>query len=156
MMRVQVTGYHIFVIYLGLGLVVCLKGKNFPSSVNVYFPHSFYFESYKVYSGHTHIGHNSASKYWLLTPLENSHVGHTHTRPQLRKQMLIIDSSWEFPCCSFIYIRKIIQIMFCIIFFFFNSEKMLKCYHQFYYKKITVKCLQINVTINVTNVPFTK
>ena len=44
------------------------KGFEFPSSVNVYIPHSFYFESYKVYSGHT------------------------HTRPQLRKQILIIDS----------------------------------------------------------------
>ena len=144
MMRVQVTGYHIFVIYLGLGLVVCLVGKDLNSQVQwmSIFPIPFTSKVIKYIQVTLTLGHNSTSKYWLLTPFKNSHVGHTHTRPQLRKQILIIDSFWEFPCCSHIYIREIIQIMFCIIFlfsfFFFlflNSEKMLKCHHQFYYKK---------------------
>ena len=106
MMRVQVTGYHIFVIYLGLGLVVCLVGKDLNSQVQwmSIFPIPFTSKVIKYIQVTLTLGHNSASKYWLLTPFKNSHVGHTHTRPQLRKQMLIIDSSWEFPCCSFIYI----------------------------------------------------
>ena len=142
MMRVKVTCYHIFVIYLGLGLVVCLVGKDLNSQVQwmSIFPIPFTSKVIKYiqvtltqattpqanidYWLHLKIpmlvtltlGHNSASKCWLLTPLENSHVALLYIYSKNHSNHVLHHFSFFF-------------------FLFLNSEKMLKCHLQFYYKK---------------------